>query len=109
MIVAIPVGPDGTVGHAWGKAAVVAVAAVTDHELTSWTEHEVRWDVAHDAGSHGEHHARVVRFLRDHGVTHVIAHHMGPGMVDTLAKLQILVSAPAAVDAREAVHLLAAA
>ncbi len=53
--------------------------------------------------------SRVVRFLRDHGVTHVIAHHMGPGMVDTLAKLQILVSSPAAVDAREAVHLLAAA
>jgi predicted Fe-Mo cluster-binding NifX family protein len=106
MIVAIPVSPDGQVGHAWGKAAVVAVAHASGGQVTSWTEHEVRWDLSHDAAGHGEHHARVVRFLREHEVTHVVADHMGEGMVRTLAQLHIQVSRPEQLDARAAVAAL---
>lgn len=107
MIVAVPVTSTGGVTHGWGRAAVVGVAEVRGGEIVSWVEHEVRWDLSHDAGPEGEHHARVVRFLREHGVTHVIAHRMGPGMTHTLGRLGVTVTHPLDPDARQAVHLLA--
>ena len=90
MIVAIPVTEDGGVGRRWGKAERVAVAAVDDGAVTAWE---------------GSHHARVVRFLREHGVTHVVVDHMGAGMVRMMATMGIPVSAPRSADAREAARL----
>lgn len=117
MIVAIPVTADGHVGHSWGKAPRVAITRVTNGELADWTEHDVRWDLSHDTvepgrhgghGEHGEHgeapgehHARIVRFLREQGVTDIVADHVGPGMVRTLEAMRIPVSRrPAPTPAR---------
>jgi len=104
--VAVAVDPAGAVGHSWGKAPRVAVAEVSDGQIVRWQEFDVAWDVSHDAGTHGSHHARVVRFLREHEVTHVVADHMGEGMVRTLAQLHIQVSRPEQLDARAAVAAL---
>ena len=79
-IIAVPVDPDGSVGRTWGKARSVAVATVQDGAVTGWTLHDVGWDVAHDAGTHGAHHARVIRFLRDNDVQVVLVRHVGEGM-----------------------------
>lgn len=91
VVVALPVAPGRTLGHSWGKAPVVALATVRVGEVVGWEEHEVRWDVAHDEGHHGSHHARVVRFLREHGVTAVAADHMGDPMVHTLRRMGVAV------------------
>ena len=64
MIVCIPVVGDGQTGGGWGKAHRVALATVTDATLTDWQEIEVAWDVAHDAGPEGTHHARIARFRK---------------------------------------------
>ncbi len=108
MVIAVPIGPDGQVGGAWGRAASVAIAHVAEGSVSSWTEHEVGWDAAHDQGGEGEHHARVVRFLREHDVTDIVAHHMGPGMARTVAAMGLRVHTPLDADAREAAQLLAA-
>ena len=49
------------------------MATIADDVLSDWQEFEVRWDVAHDGGTEGAHHARVARFLRDHEITVVSA------------------------------------
>lgn len=101
--VAVPVTEAGEVGHRWGRAERVAVAGLGEGSVRSWTVHDVRWDVLHDEGGEGQHHARVVRFLREHGITHVVADHMGAGMARMLATMEITVVPPAARDARSAV------
>jgi predicted Fe-Mo cluster-binding NifX family protein len=108
MIVCIPINPDGTVDHRWGKAHSVALAAVDGGAIRTWTVNEVEWDRLHDEGTEGSHHARVVRFLREHDVTDVLAGHMGGGMQTTLGKLGVRVRLGAAGDARAAVESLAA-
>jgi predicted Fe-Mo cluster-binding NifX family protein len=80
MIVAAPVDLDGNIGHSWGKARTVVVATVAQGEITEWESHEVRWDVLHEEGTHGSHHARVFSFLRDNGVQAVVVHQVGDGM-----------------------------
>ena len=107
VVVALPVAPGRRLGHSWGKAPVVALATVRGAEVVGWEEHEVRWDVAHDEGHHGSHHARVVRFLREHGVTAVAADHMGEPMVHTLGRLGVVVLLGAGDDG-EAAALAAA-
>lgn len=102
-VVCVPVTPDGRVEGRWGKAPRVAVATVRGGEITEWTEHDVRWDVLHDEGTEGSHHARVVRFLRDNEVTAVVASHMGPPMVNTIGKLGLGLHLGATGDARAAV------
>lgn len=47
------------------------------------------WDVLHDQGGEGAHHARIVRFLREHKV--VVASRIGPGKrrtVDSAGRAQ---------------------
>ena len=107
VVVALPVAPGRRLGHSWGKAPVVALATVRGGAVVGWEEHEVRWDVAHDEGHHGSHHARVVRFLREHGVTAVAADHMGEPMVHTLGRLGVTVLLGAGDDG-EAAALAAA-
>jgi len=80
VIIATPVTEDGLSAAAWGRAHWVGVADVEDGAVRSWQVHEVGWDVSHDEGTHGSHHARIVRFLKDEGVQAVVVDHMGEGM-----------------------------
>lgn len=109
MIVCVPVEPDGSgsVGHGWGRATRVAVARVEGGAVTTWDEHDVRWDALHDEGTEGGHHARIARFLTEHAVEAVAAGHMGPPMVQMLGRMGIRVTLGADGDAR-AVALAAA-
>jgi predicted Fe-Mo cluster-binding NifX family protein len=100
---AVAVDESGNVGHSWGRAARVAVAEVVDGRIEAWDEYDVGWDVSHDAGSHGAHHARVVRFLKEHDVGLVLAAHVGDGMVRMLDTMSIRLVRDAAGDARQAV------
>lgn len=81
MIVATPCTAEGQSSAAWGKAHWVGVAEVDQTPaVVSWTIHEVAWDESHDAGTHGSHHARIVRFLKEQGIEAVVVDHMGEGM-----------------------------
>ncbi len=106
MIVCIPVTPDGQVGDSWGRAPRVAVADVSNGGIAAWEEFDVAWDRLHDEGTEGGHHARVARFLADHGVQAVAAGHMGPPMQHTLARMGIAVKLGASGDARRAAESL---
>jgi len=103
MIICIPVATDGSVDPRWGRAQRVAVARMNAGAIESWEEFDVGWGTAHDAGPEGQHHARVARFLRDHGVQTVVANHMGDGMSQMLVSMGIDVRLGAAGPAREAV------
>lgn len=100
--VCVPVTPTGEVDRRWGKAAQVALARVEDGSVVDWRVVDVGWDRLHDEGGEGKHHARIVRFLRDHGVTVVVAGGMGPPMQNTLAKLGVRSVLGATGDARAA-------
>ncbi len=89
MIVAIAIASDGMAGHGWGRAPRVAVGRVDRERIESWDEFDVGWDVLHDEGSEGGHHARIARFLADHGVQLVVAGHMGPPMGQMLGRMGI--------------------
>ena len=104
MIVCVPVGDEGVVDPRWGRAARVALATVDAGTLTDWQELDVGWDVLHDAAGEGAHHARVARFVRDHGVDTVVANHMGAGMSRMLERMGVAVHLGAAGDARRAVQ-----
>jgi predicted Fe-Mo cluster-binding NifX family protein len=108
VIVCIPVGDGGEVGGGWGRAHRVAVAEVTDGRVTRWEEHEVAWDEAHDTGTEGAHHARIVRFLKDQQVGAVVVGHVGAGMHHTMQKMGLAVHPGASGSAREAVLAAAA-
>ncbi len=103
MKVCIPVTPDGQVDPRWGRAQHVAVASVSGGRLDGWEVFDVGWGTLHEAGPEGTHHARVARFLQEHGVELVIADHMGPGMAQMLAKMGITVRLGAGGPARDAV------
>jgi len=103
MVVCVPVDVDGSVDPRWGRADRVAIVQASPEGITDWQEFDVGWSTLHDSGGEGSHHARVVRFLREHKVGSVVAHHMGPGMVHTLDRMGLPVHLGAAGDAREAV------
>lgn len=102
VTMAASVEPDGTVGDSWGKARSVVVAQVRDGEFVEWRRHEVAWDVVHDEGTPGAHHARVVSFLRANGVQAVLVDHVGAGMRRMLASMGIHLVEHVAGDARTA-------
>lgn len=103
MIACVPVGEQGEVGHGWGRAHRVAVAEVVEGQVTRWEEYDVAWDESHDTGTEGSHHARIVRFLREHEVGAVVVGHVGAGMHHTMTKMGLAVHTGAAGDARAAV------
>jgi predicted Fe-Mo cluster-binding NifX family protein len=103
VVVAIAVGEGGSVGPRWGRAGRVAVATVHRGRLSSWEETEVGWDTLREEGSERAHHARVARFVKQHGVQLVVAHHMGKDMLAMLGRMGLEVQMPASGDAREAV------
>jgi predicted Fe-Mo cluster-binding NifX family protein len=103
MIVCTTLAPDGTVGGGLGRAARVGVGTVDAGNLVSWEEVDVAWDRLHDEGGEGAHHARIVRFLREHGVEVVVASHIGAGMIRVLDNMGIRTVLGADGDARAAV------
>jgi len=108
MIVCIPVDDGGGVGPSWGRAAKVAVGDVQHGEIVAWDEYEVGWDVAHDQGGHGAHHARIVTFLREHGVEAVAVRAMGEGMTRVMKAMDIPVWSDADGRARDVALAVAA-
>jgi predicted Fe-Mo cluster-binding NifX family protein len=108
MLVCVPVTADSQMDPRWGRAARVAIADVRDGSVVSWQVHDVAWDRLHDESTEGGHHARVARFLQDHGVEAVVAGHMGGEMAHMLERMGILVRLGAAGDAREAAIAAAA-
>jgi len=106
--IALAVDPSGAVGHSWGKARTVAVVTVRDGSIVAWDEFDVAWDEAHDQGAHGSHHARVVRFLREHEVDTVLAAHVGEPMVRMLNTMGVRLELGVAGEARAAVEAVAA-
>ncbi len=103
MIVCTTLAPDGGVGGGLGRAARVAVAAVAEGDVASWQEYDVDWDRLHDEGTEGAHHARIVRFLREHEVDVVVAAGIGPGMQRTLGSMGVRAVTGVRGDARQAV------
>ena len=103
MIVATPVTADGLSAAAWGRAHWIGVAEVTDDRIVAWRVHEVGWDVSHDAGTHGSHHARIVGFLTEHGIQAVVVDHMGPGMVRVMETMRIPVLPARTGDAQASI------
>jgi len=95
MIIAVNIDGD-VVGGGLGRAQTMAIAEVKDGQIASWQEESVRWDIAHEqvesgAVTGGSHHARIVKFLREHKVEAVIAGHVGPPMMHTLELLGVRV------------------
>lgn len=109
MKLMIPVRPDGSVEPRFGKAPMVAVAAVDDGTITSWQTFQVNWDALHDTGTEGSHHARIVTFLREHRVDAVVATHVGPGMQRTLASMGLPILLATDPDAKVSVEAAVAA
>ncbi len=103
MVVCVPVTADGRVGNSWGRADRVAVAEADGGRIVRWEEFDVGWDRLHDKGTEGGHHARIARFLAEHGVERVVAGHMGPPMQTMLERMGIPIRLGVAGDAREAV------
>jgi predicted Fe-Mo cluster-binding NifX family protein len=108
MIICVPVTPTGEIDPRWGRAARVAIADVQDGKVAGWEEIDVGWDVLHDAGSEGGHHARVARFLQERRTEVVVANHMGDPMLQMLAAMGVDVRLGAGGDARDAVLAAAA-
>jgi predicted Fe-Mo cluster-binding NifX family protein len=103
MRLATPVDATGHSGHAWGKAHWVAVADVADGTISDWQVHEVAWDVSHDSGTHGSHHALVVTFLREQRIDAIVVDHVGEGMRRMLATMNIPMLPASPGDAKESV------
>jgi len=108
MIVCVPVTSTGEVDPRWGRAARVAIVEMADGALVRWEEHDVGWDRLHDAGTEGGHHARVARFVQDHRVEVVVAHHMGEPMAEMLGRMGVDVHLGASGDVGRAVLLATA-
>lgn len=79
----------GNVGGGLGRAPRVGLATVEDGRITSWEEIPVGWDELHGQGAEGAHHARIVRFLREHQVGVVVAKGVGEGMQRVLGNMGI--------------------
>ncbi len=87
MRIAMPVTPGDELDRTFGKADRIALVDVIDGQITNWRTIEVGWRAVHDQGTHGSHHARIVRFMRENEVERVVFNHMGEGMLNTLGKL----------------------
>ena len=108
MVMCVPVMSDGQIDPRWGRAARVAIVDVEDGAVAGWREFDVAWDDLHDVGTEGAHHARVASFLREQGVQTVLAHHMGPDMLNMLGRMGLTVRLDASGDARQAATAAAA-
>ena len=103
ITVCVPVTVEGLLDSRWGRADKVALATVGEGGIVNWQEFDVGWGGLHDASTEGSHHARIARFLREHRVDAVVAHHMGPPMAHMLEKMGLTVRLGETGSAREAV------
>jgi predicted Fe-Mo cluster-binding NifX family protein len=103
VVICLPMSDDGCIDPRWGRAHRVVVATAEGGVISGWEEFDVSWDTLHDAGPEGAHHARVARFLREHQVDTVLAHHMGEGMARMLQTMGVSVRLGIVGDARQAV------
>jgi len=104
-VVCVPVTADGQVDPHWGRASRLALVRVNpDGELGKIDTVEVGWDRQHEEGGEGLHHARIARFLREHGVHAVVARHMGPPMKAMLERMRIAVCLGAEGEVRQAIR-----
>lgn len=108
MVICVPVTTDGMVDPRWGRASRVAIIRVDDGVISADDRYDVGWDALHDVGTEGGHHARIARFLAEHGVEAVVADHMGAPMAAMLDKMGIKVKVGAAGDAGSAAVAAAA-
>jgi predicted Fe-Mo cluster-binding NifX family protein len=108
MRVAVPVTADGQVDPRWGRADRVAVADVIDGAVSSWAVFDVGWNTLHDQGSEGSHHARIARFLREHGIEAIAVDHVGAGMHRMLPSMGVRIADGLVGDARDAARAAAA-
>lgn len=108
MRVAVPVTTEGQVDPRWGRAERVAVADVVDGDVSSWVVHDVGWNTLHDEGSEGQHHARIARFLREHGIEAIGVDHVGAGMHRMLPSMGVRIADGLGGDARDAARAAAA-
>ncbi len=102
MILCAPVTSEGLIDPSWGSADQAAVAEVVDDEIANWLQVEVSWSRLHDEGTPGSHHARIVKFLREHQVEAVVANHIGDGMRRMLDTMGLPVHLGATGDAHRA-------
>ena len=79
------------------------MAKVGDGGIESWRVFDVGWGRLHAEDAEGLHHARIARFLQEQHVELVVANHMGAGMSQMLAKMQIPVRLEATGPAQQAV------
>jgi predicted Fe-Mo cluster-binding NifX family protein len=77
-------------------------ADVANGGIRDWQEFAVDWDVLHDQGTEGAHHAGIARFLRDNQVQAIAAAHPGPGKHRMLSAMAIRVVTGMGGDARSA-------
>jgi predicted Fe-Mo cluster-binding NifX family protein len=77
-------------------------------KVAEWLVHQVGWGESHDDGTEGSHHARIVRFLREHQVGCVVVEHMGPGMQRVMTAMRIPTFLGASGSARACVERAAA-
>jgi len=103
MILCVPVTDDGLVDPRWGRTDRIAVAEVVGDTIKSWQEFDVSWSRLHDEGTPARHHARVARFLKEHHVDAVVAHHVGDGMVRMVNTMGLSLHLEATGDPRAAV------
>ena len=102
MIVGVTTTPQGTVGGGLGRAQTMAVADVRDGVIASWAEVHVGWGDLHGTGPEGTHHARIVRFVREHALERVVTSGLGDSMRTTMGKLGVVVRTDLRGDARDA-------
>ena len=106
-MICAPITSDGQIDPRWGRAERVALATLTDGQITGWQEIDVHWGQLRDEGTSGAHHARIVRFLREHDVDTVVAGHVGPGMQQVMSKMGVRLHLGATGAARTAVETAA--
>ena len=70
--------------------------------IVTWEDHAVAWDIAHDEGTEGSHHARIAKFLREYKVEAVVTGHLGDGMVRMLGTMGIAANLGMTGDAKAA-------
>lgn len=101
--IAIPLTLDGAVFDRLAKAPLAATCVLRDGEIADWTEHAVGWDQTYGVDVMGNHHARVMRFMKDQGVTTVVAADVCDNMRRSLEAQGVVVYDGQKGDARVAV------
>ncbi len=104
MVVCVPVTQDGQVGDTWERTHDVVIARVDNAtgRVDQWDEFPIRWDERPDSGGREQQHARIARFLTEHGVEQVICGYISDSVLHMLQRMDIGVVADIHGNAQEA-------